>query len=75
MVTHDAAFAAECADRCALLFRGSMTSIGTTTKFLYGNTFYTTPVCRMSRGIIEGAVTIEGLKAIIESNTEQNGKK
>ena len=75
MVTHDAAFAAECADRCALLFRGSMTSIGPTTKFLYGNTFYTTPVCRMSRGIIEGAVTIEGLKAIIESNTEQNGTK
>ena len=61
IVTHDVEFAAQCADRCALFFRGSLASIGDSETFFRGNSFYTTSACRLSRGICDGSVTIEGL--------------
>ncbi len=56
-VTHDVEFAAACADRCALFFRGEITSVGTPREFFSGNSFYTTAVSRMTRGFFDGAVT------------------
>ncbi len=55
MVTHDAEFAAETADRCGLLFRGSVEAAEEPHGFFAGGSYYTTPVSRM----IPGCVTVE----------------
>jgi len=57
VVTHDVEFAAEYADRCALFFRGEITSCDTPREFFGGNSFYTTAVSRMTHGYYENAVT------------------
>ena len=59
VVTHDVEFAAECADRCALFFRGEITSCATPRRFFSENSFYTTAVNRMTRGHFSGAVTLD----------------
>lgn len=66
IVTHDIEFAAECADRCAMLFRGSLTAKGNTADFLSRNNFYTTAACRMSKGIIERVVTVDEIKQYLK---------
>ena len=58
-VTHDVEFAAMCADRCALFFKGSIASEGDVHRFFINNNFYTTYVCRMCRGICDGPVTVD----------------
>lgn len=56
LVTHDAEFAAQCADRCGLLFNGEVVSEGEPAAFFSDNYFYTTPLCRLAKGITEGYV-------------------
>lgn len=56
LVTHDAEFAAVCADRCGLLFNGEVVSEGEPAAFFGENYFYTTPLCRLAKGITEGYV-------------------
>ena len=58
-VTHDAEFAAMCADRCALFFRGNVVSSGVPSEFFSQNRFYTTAASRMTSGYYDGAVTVE----------------
>lgn len=57
MISHDVEFAAEYADRCMMLFDGAVVAGGTPSSFFQGNRFYTTAVCRMTGGILEGTVT------------------
>lgn len=71
-VTHDIEFAAKCADRCALLFRGEMTSIGTTNDFFGSMKYYTTAVNKMTKGLSENIITVEQLVDTIKNN--ENGK-
>lgn len=59
VVTHDVEFAALCADRCALFFRGNIISEGTPRAFFAASSFYTTAVSRMTRGYYDNAVTVE----------------
>lgn len=59
IVTHDVEFAALCADRCALFFRGNVISEGTPRAFFAQNSFYTTAISRMTRGFFDNAVTVE----------------
>ncbi|MDR1815710.1 MAG: ATP-binding cassette domain-containing protein [Clostridiales Family XIII bacterium] len=61
MVSHDVEFCARHADRCALFFNGSVVSEGAPREFFSGNSFYTTAASRMSRGLIDGAVTAEDI--------------
>ena len=70
IVTHDVEFAAECADRCALFFRGQAVSTGTPDKFFSENRFYTTAAGRISRGYFENAVTVEQLTELCRMNLE-----
>jgi energy-coupling factor transport system ATP-binding protein len=56
-VTHDVEFAAECADRCAMFFRGEIISIAEPEEFFSANSFYTTAASRITRGHFERAVT------------------
>lgn len=59
LVTHDVEFAAEYADRCAMMFDGDIVSEGYPQEFFAGNSFYTTAANRMARGIFPTAVTCE----------------
>ncbi len=70
IVTHDVEFAAECADRCALFFRGQIVSLGTPTEFFSENRFYTTAASRMSRGYFENTVTVDGIAELCRKNAE-----
>lgn len=58
LVTHDTELAAECADICGLLFNGEMISEAKPREFFSENYFYTTPACRISRGIRDGVISI-----------------
>ena len=48
MVSHDVAFCARYAHRCALFFDGSIVAEGTPRDFFSGNSFYTTSANRMA---------------------------
>ncbi|MBE6759914.1 MAG: ATP-binding cassette domain-containing protein [Ruminococcaceae bacterium] len=68
VVTHDVEFAAECADRCALFFRGEIISVDTPHRFFSENSFYTTAVSRMTRGIYTGAASLSDAVELCRAN-------
>ncbi len=59
MVSHDIEFCARFAHRCVMLFNGEIVSQGTPREFFASNSFYVTSSNRMSKNIIENAVTAE----------------
>jgi len=59
MVSHDIEFCARYADRCALFFDGSVTSVSRPREFFSGMSFYTTSANRMARGVLPEAVLDE----------------
>lgn len=61
MVTHDIEFCAKYTDCCAMLFNGEIVSSGTPRQFFSTNSFYVTSAARISKGIIDGAVTAEDI--------------
>ncbi len=65
MVSHDVAFCARYAHRCALFFDGSIVAEGTPRDFFSGNSFYTTSANRMARSLLPLAVTPEDVIAVI----------
>ena len=70
IVTHDVEFAANIADRCAMFFRGEVTSCGTPREFFSENSFYTTAVSRMTRGYYDRAVTLDDAEKLCRINAE-----
>lgn len=56
MVSHDIEFCAEYADRCALVFDGSITCQGEPRGFFAGKSFYTTSANRMARTKLPAAI-------------------
>lgn len=74
IVTHDAEFAACCADRCALFFRGEILSSDVPQKFFSENSFYTTAASRMTRGYYDNAVTVEDAQklCLLNGQREEN---
>jgi len=72
-VTHDVEFAASCADRCALFFRGEITSVSCPREFFSENSFYTTAVSRMTRGYYRNAVTDEDVVELCRLNGRKEG--
>lgn len=61
MVSHDIEFCAEYADRCALVFDGSITSVDMPREFFKGKSFYTTSANRMARTRLPDAVLAEDI--------------
>jgi energy-coupling factor transport system ATP-binding protein len=59
MATHDLEFAARYVDVCSMVFNGEIICTENAKTFFVGNSFYTTSANRISRGIVEDAVTIE----------------
>ncbi len=68
IVTHDVEFAAACADRCVMFFRGQAVSEGAPAEFFGENSFYTTAVSRMTRGHYDRAVTVDAAAALCRLN-------
>lgn len=74
VVTHDVEFAALCADRCALFFRGEIVSINTPRQFFSENSFYTTSASRMTRGYYDNAITIDDVEKLCLINGRKDAK-
>lgn len=68
IVSHDLEFASMCADRCSLLFAGELTEPTHPNKFFSENTFYSTKINLMTRGIYKNAVTFDDAVALMEEN-------
>ncbi len=75
MVSHDIEFCAEYADRCALVFDGKLTSIGTPREFFKGKNFYTTAANRMARTCLPDAVLAEDIILACGGNIEKRQRK
>ncbi len=71
MVSHDIEFCAEYADRCALVFDGSITSVDTPKEFFKGKNFYTTSANRMARTCLPDAVLAEDIILACGGNAEK----
>ncbi len=61
MVSHDVEFCAKYTDRSLMMFGGEFVSDESSRSFFATNTFYVTSASRMSRGIVDGAVTDDDL--------------
>jgi len=75
MVSHDIEFCAEVADRCALVFDGSITSVDTPREFFKGKNFYTTSANRMARTRLPDAVLAEDIILACGGNVEKREGK
>ena len=73
-VTHDIEFAAVCADRCALFFKGNIVSQAPPTEIFSENHFYTTAASRMTRGFFDNAVTMEQTLQLCVINAGKGGE-
>ena len=75
MVSHDIEFCAEYADRCALMFDGSITSVAPPRAFFKGKSFYTTSANRMARACLPDAVLAEDVILACGGSVEPIAKK
>ncbi len=75
MVSHDIEFCAEYADRCALLFDGSITSVDTPRAFFKGKNFYTTFANRMARTRLPDAVLAEDIILALGGKVEKRERQ
>ena len=66
IISHDLGFCAENADKCSMFFDGGIVTEAQPNEFFAGNTFYTTAVSRMSRGIVSEAVTVRDITESFE---------
>ena len=71
MVTHDVEFAAEISNRCAMFFKGEVTSMDEPWIFFSENNFYTTSINRMTRDYYHGCITLKDAVKMCKIN----GKK
>lgn len=67
IVTHDIEFSAMYSERCALFFDGNIVSADSPRAFYSGNRFYTTAAHRMSRHVLDDAITCEDVIASCEA--------
>ncbi len=70
-VTHDVEFAALCADRTAMFFKGNIVSCAAPSEFFSQNAFYTTAASRMSKGYFDNAITADDVAELCRQNGEK----
>ena len=68
IVSHDLDFAAECADRCTLMFAGSPCAPEHPRKFFSGSSFYSTKINTLLRSHYKNAVTFDDAVKLMEEN-------
>lgn len=71
MVSHDVEFCAKYPHRCMMFFNGDIVSQATPREFFASNSFYATSANRISRSIIENAVTAEDVIYCCTGKKEQ----
>lgn len=71
MVSHDVEFCAKYPHRCMMFFGGDIVSQSTPRKFFASNSFYVTSANRISRSIIENAVTADDVVYCCTGKKEQ----
>ncbi|MDD5923521.1 MAG: ATP-binding cassette domain-containing protein [Clostridia bacterium] len=64
-VTHDLEFAADVADTSAMLFNKKLIGLKNSREFFCDNKLYTTPICRITDGILDGCVTINDVVKMV----------
>lgn len=64
IVSHDLDFCAQYSDTCSMFFNGSIVSSNTPSKFFADNSFYTTSLNRLTRGILSGVTSYEEVVSI-----------
>lgn len=75
MVSHDIEFCAKNADRCGLVFDGSVTADGTPCEFFSKMNFYTTSASRMSREFLPDAILAEDIISACGGKIAENKNK
>ena len=66
IISHDLGFCAENADKCSMFFDGGIVAEDEPGEFFAGNSFYTTAVSRMARGVMPDAVTVRDVAESFE---------
>ena len=66
IISHDLGFCAENADKCSMFFDGGIVAEDEPNEFFAGNSFYTTAVSRMARGVMPNAVTVRDVTESFE---------
>ncbi|MBQ4039995.1 MAG: ATP-binding cassette domain-containing protein, partial [Oscillospiraceae bacterium] len=66
IISHDLGFCAENADKCSMFFDGGIVAEDEPNEFFAGNSFYTTAVSRMARGVMPGSVTVRDVTESFE---------
>lgn len=74
MVSHDIEFCAAYADRCAMFFDGSITSVDEPREFFKGKNFYTTATNRMSRKRLPDAILVKDVIDACEGAPKERGE-
>ncbi len=74
VVSHDIEFCAVAGDRIALLFDGEVAAIDTVRRYMSGNNFFTTAASRISRNVLEDAVTVQDVLAAYGVDMDVTGK-
>jgi len=75
MVSHDIEFCAEYADRCALVFDGSIATVGAAREFFKGKSFYTTAANRMARTVLPDAILSDDIIIACGGNIQKKEKQ
>lgn len=66
IISHDLGFCAENADKCSMFFDGGIVAEDEPNEFFAGNSFYTTAVSRMARGVMPKSVTVRDVTESFE---------
>ncbi|MBR1598670.1 MAG: ATP-binding cassette domain-containing protein [Lachnospiraceae bacterium] len=74
LVSHDIEFCAKYADYCGMFFDGHIVALNNTRTFFLQNSFYTTSVRRMCRGMLD-ALTVEDVLALFGVNADAEKDK
>lgn len=73
VVSHDIEFCAVAGDRVALLFDGEVAMVGDVRSYMSDNNFFTTAASRISRNILDGAVTVREVLAAYGADMDVTG--
>lgn len=71
LVTHEAELAAEIADRCALFFDGACVCVEACRDFLLHNSYFTTPMVRMTRQLDERVISVDEALSVYKKGSEE----
>lgn len=73
VVSHDIEFCAVAGDRVALLFDGEVATVGDVRSYMSDNNFFTTAASRISRNVLDCAVTVREVLAAYGADMDVTG--